>query len=153
MSDESTLHDEGEADSSAEVEVALILEGYLADLKAGRPADPERLIAEHPHLAGPLRACLEVMGEPFEAPGALGSPEKPKATRSASSLSTFSWGSADGRPRVMLSEPPGDDLAPALTRPDLPIYAGRYQILGEIARGGMGAVLRAATPTSAASWP
>ena len=40
-----------------QVEVALALEGYLSDLEAGRPADPEQLIAAHPHLAGPLRAC------------------------------------------------------------------------------------------------
>ena len=34
---------------------------YLADLEAGRPADPERLLAEHPAIAGQLRACLQVM--------------------------------------------------------------------------------------------
>ena len=44
-----------------EAEVARVLEAYLADLEAGRPADPDRLIAAHPELAGPLRACLKVM--------------------------------------------------------------------------------------------
>ena len=41
--------------------LARVLESYLAGLEAGRPADPERLIAAHPELAGPLRACLKVM--------------------------------------------------------------------------------------------
>ena len=34
---------------------------YLADLEAGRPADPGRLLAEHPAIADQLRSCLEVM--------------------------------------------------------------------------------------------
>src|SRR4051794_41770047 len=73
MSDEgSTLPDDGASESSTEVAVALLLEGYLSDLEAGRPADPERLIAAHPHLAGPLRACLEVMCIPMGAAGGPG---------------------------------------------------------------------------------
>ena len=47
----------------------MLLEGYLADLEAGRPADPAQLIAAHPHLAQALRACLEVIRPPFQAPG------------------------------------------------------------------------------------
>ncbi len=145
MNDESTFEDDGNADASVEVEVALILEAYLSDIEAGRPIDPERLIAEHPQFAGPLRACLEVMGRPLDRPGGAGGPTNlaSAAARNGSSFSTFFWGSTDSQPRVMLSEPPGDDLAPVLSRPDLPVHAGRYQILGEIARGGMGAVLRA----------
>ncbi len=34
--------------------LARLLESYLADLEAGRPADPERLIAAYPALAGPF---------------------------------------------------------------------------------------------------
>jgi tetratricopeptide (TPR) repeat protein len=139
--DELSLRDDGTADSSAEVAVALVLEGYLSDLEAGRPADAEHLIAAHPHLAGPLRACLEVMGLPFGAPG--GPVDAPSTARPGSSTSTTFWGSDDSLPRVLLAEPAGDELPPILTRPGLPARAGRYQILGEIARGGMGAVLRA----------
>jgi eukaryotic-like serine/threonine-protein kinase len=130
----------GASDSSSEVEVALILEGYLADLEAGRPADPDALIAAHPQLAGPLRACLEVMGAPFGEPG------EPMGSTGGTRTDEFA-------PRVLLSEPTGEESAPVLTPPGLAVRAGRYQVLGEIARGGMGAVLRAATPTSAASWP
>ena len=142
IDDVTTARDGEAADSSAEVEVALLLEGYLSDLEAGRPVDPEALIAEHPGLAGPLRACLEVIGGPVGGPDESGErrglPPRPRRE----SPTTF-WGGDDGSPRVLLSEPPDDEPAPVLARPDLPIRAGRYQILGEIARGGMGAVLRA----------
>ena len=38
-----------------------MLESYLAHLEAGGQSDPEGLIAAHPKLARPLRACLKVM--------------------------------------------------------------------------------------------
>ena len=40
---------------------ARVLDAYLAGLEAGRPADPERLLADHPEIADRLRDCLEVM--------------------------------------------------------------------------------------------
>src|SRR5262249_42895860 len=39
-------------------EVVRILDGYLSAVQGGRPADPERLLAEYPALAHELRACL-----------------------------------------------------------------------------------------------
>jgi serine/threonine protein kinase/tetratricopeptide (TPR) repeat protein len=44
-----------------DAEVARVLDLYLAGIEAGRPADPERLLAEHPAIADELRACLDVM--------------------------------------------------------------------------------------------
>ena len=41
--------------------------------------------------------------------------------------------------------------SPEMPRPADP--AARLQLLGEIARGGMGAILKGATATSAATWP
>ena len=41
----------------------------------------------------------------------------------------------------------------SLSRRRSPDPPGRYQVFGEIARGGMGAVLKGAIPTSAATWP
>jgi WD40 repeat protein len=40
-------------------ELVQILDAYLADLQAGVQPDRERLLAEHPQLAEPLRECLE----------------------------------------------------------------------------------------------
>lgn len=40
-------------------ELVQILDAYLADLQAGVQPDRERLLAEHPQLAQPLRDCLE----------------------------------------------------------------------------------------------
>jgi serine/threonine protein kinase/Tfp pilus assembly protein PilF len=39
-------------------EVLRILEGYLQQLEQGGEPDPEALLAQHPQLAEPLRACL-----------------------------------------------------------------------------------------------
>ena len=44
-----------------DAEAGRVFDAYLADLEAGRPADPEGLIAAHPHLADRLRACLDVL--------------------------------------------------------------------------------------------
>ena len=35
-----------------------VLEGYLSDLESGRPADPQRLMADHPSIAPRLKVCL-----------------------------------------------------------------------------------------------
>jgi serine/threonine protein kinase len=44
--------------STADAELASVLEAYLADMETGRPADPDRLLADHPAIADRLRACL-----------------------------------------------------------------------------------------------
>jgi serine/threonine protein kinase/tetratricopeptide (TPR) repeat protein len=64
----------GRTDDPDDAELASVLEAYLADLEAGRPADPERVLTEHPTIADRLRACLiglhhiehggEVLGPP-----------------------------------------------------------------------------------------
>ena len=62
-------------------------------------------------------------------------------------------------PRVLLrdTEPatgPGPLVQPGSPEmPDAGRPPGRLQLLGEIARGGMGAVLKGRDPTSAATWP
>ncbi len=61
-------------------------------------------------------------------------------------------------PRVLLPDTANDDAGVAVIKPssdEMPAPAeggSRYQLFGEIARGGMGAVLRGAIPTWAATW-
>lgn len=45
-------------DMAADDEIARVLESYLTEVESGRPCDPERLLREHPAIAGRLRACL-----------------------------------------------------------------------------------------------
>ncbi len=59
--DELSIGNGVDASVSEDAEVARVLDEYLADLEAGRPADPDRLLAEHPAIASQLRDCLEVM--------------------------------------------------------------------------------------------
>jgi hypothetical protein len=59
--DEPPSRDEASAEACDESEVARVFDAYLADLEAGRPVDPARLLADHPDIAEQLRACLEVM--------------------------------------------------------------------------------------------
>jgi len=148
--------DDDNLKDSLDAELGRVLEAYLADLQAGRPVDPEKLLAEHPALAEQLRSCLAVVHMADRVADAAGSaavsgctlPRRnssvPSTSRSA--LTTLGLG-ADELPRVQLRDVP-DEREPLVkprsdTMPLLP-QAGfaRYQLQGEIARGGMGAVLK-----------
>ncbi len=144
-------------ESGANSEILALLDAYLADLEAGRAVDPRRLIADHPHLAGPLRSFLAVMdlADRVAADSSGDGPASPLPTtacltpgaRSRGGLpSTFGPGSWPPS-RLLLRDLP-DEREPLL-RPcadsGLPAAGGaigKYQVQGEIARGGMGAVLR-----------
>ncbi len=124
-------------------EVVRILDGYLSGIEAGGRADPEKLLADHPALASPLRAYLEMM----QLAGRVA--EDPDARRElavSSLLTTLNFGS-DSRPHVHLLEL-SDEHEPLVTprSAEMPDTdggrVGRYQLQGEIARGGMGAILR-----------
>ena len=47
--------------SEEDSEVVRILDAYLSGIEAGQPADPDKLLADHPALASQLRAYLELM--------------------------------------------------------------------------------------------
>ena len=49
------------AADALDAEAGRVLDAYLAGLEAGQPADPDVLLAAHPHLAERLRACLDVL--------------------------------------------------------------------------------------------
>ena len=103
-----------------EAEAARVLDTYLAGLEAGQPADPERLLAEHPVLVDFLRIGLDVLNlvdRTVDVPGittGFGDPAAP--------VDRFTTAGPIG-PRVR-------DF-------------GRYELLVEIARGGRGVVYRA----------
>ena len=153
----------GEPDPSAgsdnleapeDVELGRALEAYLADIEAGRPADPARLIAAHPKIAGQLRACLQVMNladrmvSASSSASAMHRPIAPLDTttmaRGKSGLTTLGSGSV---PNVHLRDLPDESeplIQPRSTEMPVPngTGLGRYQLQGEIARGGMGAILK-----------
>jgi serine/threonine-protein kinase len=143
-------------DDASDVEVARVLESYLVAVEAGRPADPQRLLEEYPDLADRLRACLRVLkvaelavrdataatGIPKGRPAAL-LPHDPGP--GFGSLSTLDFGPGEP-PRVLLRDL-ADDAEPihrlgATAISHNGARAGRFQVQGEIARGGMGAVLK-----------
>jgi serine/threonine-protein kinase len=147
------------SEDASDVEVARVLESYLAAVEAGQPADPELLMKEHPSLANQLRACLRVLHVAENAAHDLTG--APQATRTAprksdaalphqsgagfSSMSTLDFGPGEP-PHVMLREPANEGEPMLKLRTDGTLAsganAGRFQLQGEIARGGMGAVLK-----------
>jgi hypothetical protein len=151
MCDESGPPPDGD---NLDAELARVHEAYLADLEAGRPVDAEKLLAEHPALANQLRSCLDVVNLADRVADRSGSAARVRTTpRSGiatsppggSALTTLGLG-AEGSSQVHLRDLP-DECEPIVwTRSDgMPALSesgfGRYQLQGEIARGGMGAVI------------
>jgi serine/threonine-protein kinase len=143
-------------DDASDVEVARVLESYLAALEAGQPSDPRRLLEEHPELADRLRACLRVLRVAEQAvqevSDASGVPQgrRPAALSQGSGaalrgLSILDFGPGES-PHVLLRELP-DEAEPLIkphsgSMPGRAAPVGRLQLQGEIARGGMGAIFK-----------
>jgi eukaryotic-like serine/threonine-protein kinase len=157
----------GDGDDS---EALRVLDSYLSGIEAGRPADPPKLPADHPALADELRAYLKVIdlaGRLAEGttarPGVrlAGPSTKGQAPSHAegghawsdraphlgsSQVSTLNLGPGPP-PHIQLRELLEDREPPDMPRSsEMPDRAGdgpgRYQLQGEIARGGMGAIIR-----------
>jgi serine/threonine-protein kinase len=146
---------EAEKDRGGEdAELGRVLEAYLADLEAGRPDDRERLMAAHPAIAQQLRACLRVLNladrmvDSSDAGAATRRPsprlDSTTSPQGQSALATI----GSGAPlHVRLRDLP--DESESVIKPrsaEMPVHngasLGRYQLQGEIARGGMGAILK-----------
>ncbi len=124
-------------------EVVRILDAYLSGIEAGQPADPEKLLADHPALASQLRAYLKMM----QLAGRMADDPNAEPERAGSSLwTTLNFGS-DPPPHVHLLQLSDEHEPLVMPRsaemPDTDGGSvGRYQLQGEIARGGMGAIIR-----------
>ncbi len=154
MRDEHQIDDAWDGASAGDAEVARVLDDYLVALEAGESVDPGRLLAEHPAIAPQLRACLDVMQA---AARAVDDPVPPSVGGSAASALPpasglrSTWDAGDGPPpRIHLHDPDDDEPMVRPRSPAMPRATGgtwgRFQLLGEIARGGMGAVLKGRDP-------
>lgn len=138
-------------ESQDELDAARVLDAYLADLQAGRSVDPLRLVADHPAIADRLREGLELLRllDAAESPHrsntgvSTTSPDATHGRKPTSVLKTI-WDGAGPIPQILLRDTDGDSGPPVWPGSSaMPSSStGRYQILGEIARGGMGAILQ-----------
>jgi WD40 repeat protein len=115
------------ADDAVERERRLdeVLAAYLEAAEAGRAPDREAFLAQHPDLTDELRAFLDDRERFAHAAGQLGPPPCPAPHAAAA-------------PTQAAGEPPAGTPPLGKVR-----YFGDYELLEEIARGGMGVVYKA----------
>jgi WD40 repeat protein/tetratricopeptide (TPR) repeat protein len=109
-------------DSASGQRVNEVIAAYLEAERQGRPTDREELLARHPDLAEQLRSFLADR----DRFGQLVAPLAPPPVADVAEATTLAAGPS-------AAPPPGTRLR----------YVGDYELVAEIARGGMGVVFKA----------
>jgi hypothetical protein len=124
--------------------IAELLLRWQEDQDRGLDVPAAELCRERPELTEELQRHIDVLRriQRLVLPAAAAGPSTPgpSPTPSTPSVLRDLGGALSGETCVQLRDPDGEDVAPA-PAPG-PGAAGRYELSGEIARGGMGAVLR-----------
>jgi serine/threonine-protein kinase len=132
----------------------VVAASFLARYRAGQRPGIEEYAARYPELADQIRALLPALvrvEEDLSIDGSSGAGGQQPLTEPRHVLATLAH-SINSVPRVVLPETDPDQTAATTTSPAsgaMPApgaRGGRYQLFGEIARGGMGAVLKGRDP-------
>ena len=132
----------------------VVAESFLARYRAGERPSIEELAARHPELADQIRELLPALvmvEEDLSIDRGSGPGGELPSTQPGHVLATLAR-SIGSVPRVVLPDTDPDQTGATTTNPASDAMpapgerGGRYQLFGEIARGGMGAVLKGRDP-------